>query len=195
MSFEQDVIEWRRYGHWDSRAIKAHFSAFVLWRVLQGPHIDEIANECSYTGGDASLAVMEAFQRESAVALELIIKAVIARNYKARGADPATEQVPATHDLPELWRTAGLPELAREDKYRLPLFKSVLMWSGRYATPRDAAKWKKENEAFDALEDPPVDPHKIIIRTPITAFTWDKFDRLYRIAHEGLGGPAAFSKA
>src|ERR1700683_2072006 len=117
LSIEQDVIEWRRYGHWDSRAIKAHFAAYVLWRVLQDSHINEIANECAYSGA-ASLAVMEAFQRESAVALELIIKAVIARNYKARGADPATEPVPATHDLPELWRTAGLPELPREDKYR-----------------------------------------------------------------------------
>lgn len=194
LSIEQDLIKWRRYGHWCTTARKAHFAAFVLWRVLEDSRIDEIVHECAYTGGDAALAVMEAFQRESAIALELIIKAVIARNYKARGADPATEPVPATHDLPGLWRTAGLPELARKDKYRLLMFKSVLMWSGRYATPRDAAKWKKENEEFDALEDPPVDPRKVIVRTPITTFVWSEFDRLYNFALTELMHPAVSHK-
>jgi hypothetical protein len=190
MGNEQNVLEWRRFGHWTTKAKKAHFAAFALWHMLQdASRLSEIVRECAYTGGDAVDAVGEAFRRESAVALELVIKAVIARNYKAPGADPATERVPATHDLPQLWSAAGLPELSREDKYRLLLFKSTLMWSGRYATPRDADAWKKENKEFDALEDPPVDPDKPIIRKPITTFVWSEFNRLYQIAYAELERP------
>ena len=69
------------------------------------------------------------------------------------------------------------------------LFKSTLIWSGRYATPRDAAAWKKENKEFDALEDPPVDPDRPVIRTPITTFVWSEFNRLYQIAYAELERP------
>ena len=115
-----------------------------------------MVRESAYTGGDAGLALTEAFRRESAIALELVVKAVIAHKLQARGANPATEWVPATHDLPKLWTDAGLPELPRDDKYLLLLVKQVLMWSGRYGTPLTAEAWKKENKAFDALGIPPL---------------------------------------
>ena len=188
---EQDVIEWRRLGHWSTSAKKAHFAAFVLWHMREESRLSEMVHECTYAGGDAELSLVEAFRRESAIALELIVKAVIARKLQARGANPATECVPATHDLPKLWIDAGLPELPREDKYRLLLVKSVLMWSGRYGTPRTAEAWKKEQKAFDALEDPQPEPansnqpRKFIDRIPIT-FGWSDFDRLYQIAHAEL---------
>ena len=173
-SIEQDVIEWRRYGHWSTSAEKPHFVAFVLWHGMEESRLSEMVRESAYTGGDAGLALREAFQRESAIALELVVKAVIARKLQVRGANPATECVPATHDLPKLWTDAGLPELPREDKYRLLLVKQVLMWSGRYGTPLTAKQWKNENKALDALEDPPPEPvnsnqpRKLIAKRPIT---------------------------
>ena len=184
-SIEQDVIEWRRYGHWSTSAKKAHFAAFVLWHGMEESRLSEMVRESAYTGGDAGLALHQAFQRESAIALELVVKAVIARKLEARGADPATECVPATHDLPKLWTDAGLPELPREDKYRLLRVKQVLLWSGRYGTPLTAEAWKNENKAFDALEDPPPEPvnsnqpREFIFRKPIT-IGWSDFDRLFK---------------
>jgi hypothetical protein len=97
-----------------------------------------------------------------------------------RGADPATEGVPPTHDVPALWAQAGLPKVGREDRYRLLCFKSILMWSGRYGTPRTAEKWEQENEAFRAVEPP---RGGRLLRQPIP-FGWPEFDRLYRTAAE-----------
>ncbi len=181
MGNEKNVFEWRRFGHWGTSAAKARFSAFLFWNLRGDSWIGEMADKCSQQRGDADLAVQEAFRRESAVALELVVKAVIAHELQARGADPATEGVPTTHDVPRLWKDAGLPELPREDLYRLQLVKSVLMWSGRYATPRTVKAWEGETKAFDALEDPPPEPGRFTMRTPIT-FGWTEFDRLYQIA-------------
>jgi hypothetical protein len=127
----------------------------------------------------------EAFRRESAVALELIVKAVIAKKLRARRADPSTEGVPATHDLPKLWRDAGLPSLPDSDLYRLQLAKSVLMWAGRYATPRTAKYWEQENREFKVLEDLRSDRSGFRFRKPI-GMDWEDFDRLYQIAHQAL---------
>lgn len=142
----------------------------------------EMAKECNHSGGDCTLATFAAFRRESAVALELIVKAVIANTLEARGADPGTEGIPATHDLPNLWKQTKLPKLSREDRYRLQLVKSVLMWSGRYATPRTVKAWEEENKEFDALKEPPPSPGQFAIQTPVT-FGWVEFDRLYQIAY------------
>jgi len=185
MGNERDVFEWRRFGHWATSAEKALFAAYLLWHSRDPAKLKDIIQQCPYTNGDADLAVVEAFRRESAVALELIIKAVIARRMQARGANPATEGVPANHDIPKLWIEAKLPELPREDKYRLLIVKSTLMWSGRYATPRTVKAWEEENKAFNKLEDPPLEPGKIIFRRPIT-MGWSDFDRLYKMAKAEL---------
>jgi len=181
MGNERDVFEWRRYGHWSSSAQKARFAAFALWRLHDKSRLDEAIRECDYPSGDASLAVTEAFDRESAVAMELIIKAVIANRLIAARANPVQAGVPATHDIPTLWVEAGLPALGREDQYRLLLFKSKLTWSGRYPTPRTVKAWEDESREFDKLEDPPAEPGKIAFRKPITT-GWREFDRLYQIA-------------
>jgi hypothetical protein len=112
---------------------------------------------------------------------------VIAHKLRARRADPKTEGVPATHDIPKLWAEAGLPGLPREDRYRLLICKSVLLWSGRYQTPKSPKAWEAENKAFDALEDPPAKPGKVIFREPIT-IGWPEFDRLYQIAQAAIAG-------
>ena len=185
MGNERDDFEWRRFGHWISSAEKAWFAAYLLWNMRDEAKLKEVVRECDYKNGDSDLAVIEAFRRESGVALELIIKAVIAQRIEARQANPATEGVPANHDIPSLWSQAKLPELPREDKYRLLLVKQTLMWSGRYATPRTVQAWEEENKMFDALEYPPNEPGKFVFRRPITV-GWSDFDRLYQAANASL---------
>ena len=180
MGNEKGVFAWRRFGHWRTSAAKARFSAYVLWHMQDDSQLIEMAKECGHSGGDYTLGISEAFRRESAVALELVVKAVIANALEARAADPATEGVPATHDLPKLWKQANLPKLSREDRYRLQLVKSVLIWSGRYATPRTVKAWEEENKDFEALEEPP-SASKFVFRTPVS-FGWAEFDRLYQVA-------------
>ena len=185
MGNEKDLFEWRRFGHWRTSAAKARFSAYVLWHMQDDSQLIDMARESGHLGGDYTLGVSEGFRRESAIALELIVKAVIAKALEAQAADPATECVPATHDLPKLWKQANLPVLPLEDRYRLQLVKSVLTWSGRYATPRTVKAWEEETRAFDALKEPPPSPGKFIARTPIK-FGWIEFDRLYQMAHSFL---------
>lgn len=181
MGNEKDVFEWRRFGHWSSSAAKARFSAFLLWNLRGDSRIGEMADNCGHKSGDADLAVLESFRRESAIALELVVKAAIANNLQACGADSATEVIPATHDLPKLWKDAGLPDLPREDLYRLEQVKSVLLWSGRYATPRTIKAWEEETRVLDLLEDPAPETSTFTFRTPVT-LGWTEFDRLYQLA-------------
>lgn len=185
MGIERNVFEWRRFGHWDSSAAKARLSAFVLWKMAGAAAHAEFAAECGHDGGDSQLALGEGFRRESAIALELIVKAVIAKKMQRRGADPAKEGVPATHDLPQLWRMAGLPELGPEDKYRLHRVKQTLMWSGRYATPRTVKAWEGENREFEALEPVGEAIGRFRARTPVL-FDWSDFERLYQLGYAEL---------
>jgi hypothetical protein len=145
----------------------------------------DLVQASGHKGGDAGLALLEAFRRESSVALELVVKAVIAKKMRNRGADPATEGVPATHDLPKLWNDAGLPALQREDRYLLQLAKQTLMWSGRYPTPRTVKAWEEETKSFAALEDTPPEPGRFVTEKPV-ALDWREFDRLYQIAYRAL---------
>lgn len=183
MYHEQSTFDWRRYGHWETSAHKAWLCAFLLWQAHQPEKLATLVRDANYGAGDGGLAMWEGFRRESAVALELIVKAIIAKQLQLRHAPPP-ERVPATHDIPALWVQAGLPELEREDQYRLLLFKSVLMWSGRYATPRSAKAWAEENRALDAL-DPARRNGRLVIRRPIS-FGWEEFDRLYQMAEARL---------
>jgi hypothetical protein len=180
----QNIIDWRRYGHWDSSANKARLSAFLLWQTHEPAKLAALQDDADYSSGDADLALTEGFRRESAVALELIIKAVIAKKMELRY-DPNSERVPATHDIPALWQKAELPELDRQDKYRLHLFKSILNWSGRYATPKTAKAWAEENREFSALDDPALPRGKIVFTKPILT-DWEDFDRLFQMAQSRL---------
>lgn len=122
------------------------------------------------------LRCWRALEGKGAVALELIIKAVIAEQFRLRHASES-ERVPTTHDIPKLWLKAGLPELEKEDKYRLLLFKRVLSWSGRYATPRSAKAWAEENRTFAELD------------CPTQWCGWEEFDRLFQTARARLLSP------
>jgi hypothetical protein len=157
-------------------------SGSPLWHLSENDApVRAIVDVVGY-GGSSDIAYEEAFWREAAIAVELIVKAVIAQQMTMRRADPATEGVPATHDLPTLWVQAGLPKLGREDRYRLLCFKSILVWSGRYPTPRKAEAWEQENDEFEALQPP---REGRLLREPIP-FGWPEFDRLYKIAAERL---------
>jgi len=139
----QSTFERRRIApaHWWGRAENARLSAAAMWQLQDGGDFARTLSASVAYGGSPSIAYREAFMREAAIALELIIKAVIAQRLVTRCADPATEGVPPNHFLPTLWGMAGLMKLGREDRYRLLRFESVLIWSGRYAAPRTEKAW------------------------------------------------------
>ena len=186
MGNEKSIFERRRLAiaHWESRAENARLSACFLWQFREREETAEVVTVCDY-GGSPAVALYEGYIRESAVALELIVKAVIARRMTAQGADPAMAGVPTTHDLPALWKEAALPVLEREDHLRLLLFKSVLVWSGRYATPRSKKAWEEERKAQQPFENRPPENSKLRGIVP-TSITWEDFDRLYKVAAEEL---------
>jgi hypothetical protein len=181
MGRAQSTFEWRRLGvgHWKSRAENARLSACFLWQFREREETAGAVAVC----GSPDIALYEGYLRESAVALELIVKAVIAQRMTARGADPSIEGVPAKHDLPVLWKVAALPVLEREDHLRLLLFKSVLLWAGRYATPRSEKAWDEELKAKEPFRNRLPGDGRIMKRTSVG---WEDFDRLYKIAAEEL---------
>jgi hypothetical protein len=167
-----------RYGHWGPHAERARLAAYVLWRVAgdRTGRLTALWHDARYSYGDAGIAMLDGFRRESAVAIELIIKAVIAEQLKLRR---ASERVPHTHNIPKLWQAAGLRQLNREDEHLLISFQSILMWSGRYATPLTVQNWAKEYRAFAELErHPSLGPARFI--------GWDEFDRLFQMARSRL---------
>ena len=156
-------------------------SAATSWHLSQDDAIVQAVIAESGYGGSPRIAYLEAFRREAAIALELVVKAVIAQQMTMRQADPAREGVPATHDLPSLWALAGCPKLGHEDRYRLLLCKSILIWSGRYATPLSEEAWHREEAAFRALQPPTDKTGRLRIIRPIP-LGWSEFNRLFRIA-------------
>ena len=121
--------------------------------------------------GTPVIATGEAFLRESALALELIVKAVIAQKIEVGG---GAEVVPTTHDVPFLWGKAALPALAVDDRRRLLKAKSLLIWSSRYTAPKTDFQYYKEREDFEALGPAP--------RLFGEFLDWENFDRIYQIA-------------
>ena len=180
---------------WWLGAENARMSAFLLWKLRDDEVAEAAADEykCPIR---PSFGPSAAFQREAAVSLELIIKAVISYNLDGSGPPPWSERaetdntkvgVPTTHDIPALWKQAGLPDLPREDAYRLLRFKSILIWSGRYAAPKSPEAWKKEDKAFRALEGPPFKLGELTIRNE--PCEWGDFNRLFQMAKATLGVP------
>jgi hypothetical protein len=93
--------------------------------------------------------------------------------------------MPMTHDIPKHWKEAGLPVLERQDHLRLLLFKQVLVWSGRYATPRREKDLEEERVVQHPFQNRPPEISRLRAITP-TSITWEDFDRLYKIAAEEL---------
>jgi hypothetical protein len=177
-----------------AKADNARFVAYLLWQEARKPplswpwnrpHADpsetlsEAASKSGYYG-TPSIAAHEGFLRESALALELIVKTVIAQKIELGCAPSGVVRVRPVHDLPRLWTDAGLPSLSREDQRRLLLVKWLLNWSGRYAAPKTDDQFYQEEAADDALRPPGLLKRNV-------SWDWEDFDRLYQLAFSGLG--------
>ena len=181
------TFEWRRLGTggWYSKARNARFAALALAKLCDEDIALKFAKDTD-CHGTPSIALYEAFSREAAISLELIIKAVIARTLELQNADPATIGVRPTHDLPALWNDeAKLPSVSREDQYRLLRFKTILIWAGKYPTPKTEKAWEEERDVFKQLEGPPERHGKPVFRKAISCNA-ENFDRLYKIAEKKL---------
>jgi len=121
----------------------------------------------------------EGFIREATLALELIVKAVIAQRLELQVAPEGVSTIRTTHDLPSLWKDAGLRTLARKDQALLVAAKRVLIWSGRYAAPKSDADLVREEKAYEALFPR---TKGSIFSKPADYIDWDGFDRIYQIA-------------
>ncbi|MDI3561295.1 hypothetical protein [Bradyrhizobium sp. Arg816] len=124
----------------------------------------------------------EGFAREASLALELIVKAVIAQRLEVGEDLGDITRVPANHNVPQLWASAKLPQLASDDYGRLVRARVNLMWAGRYPAPnkdehgdRDEADlWE---HAYARL------PNLSLFRKPVS-FGYEDVRRIHSIARE-----------
>lgn len=173
-------IEQRRRSalrYWNA-AENARLSARVLWLTSE-----DTANGISedISGSFNSSALIEAFNRESAVALELVIKTVIAQRIENGTARRDVTKVRPTHDLRVLWGEASLPALPKDDLGRLIHAKYVLLWTGRYPAPRRDEQYDEMSEELKTFK---VVVGKLGKRNLVAdlKFAWDDFDRIYQTA-------------
>lgn len=181
----QSTFEYRRnaVSWWLSKATNARFCALALSKTNEET-VASIAEEYGYSG-TTSVALHEGFVREASISLELIIKAVIAQNIALEYSDQVQPKIPTTHDLPSLWGQAHLPGLKNEDQYRLLLCKTVLIWSGRYPTPKSDNVWRQEEDSFKKLLDNIEQKEKTLFRKTIS-FRFEDFDKLFQMANARL---------
>lgn len=158
-----------------SKADRARYVAYCLWTLRHGTPPDPAP-----IGGEsdsAKFALLEGWLRESSVALELIIKAVFAQR---QAGSSAPMGVPGTHDVPKLWRMAGLPKVSAAQDYRLHVAFQILQWSGRYPSPlKGRPDLFEELDRFRTRETIGRASHLKAI-----AVDWDGFDDLYQIAFD-----------
>lgn len=183
-----NTFDSKKYGHWKSSAEKTRFSAFVLWELSTDSNlIETMKAKCPNGTGDSSLTLSEAFRRESALALELVIKAVIARKITDGILGP--EKLQLSHNIPELWKTAEICNLSKEDRIVLLRAKEILMWSGRYATPKTAEVWIQESQEFDNIKGKISYTEREFTFELAKYWDWPDFDRLYQMAYKVLVSP------
>jgi hypothetical protein len=180
------IHEMRRRAplHFEAKASNARFVAYLLSSGISAECLSAAAT-CSGYEGTPSMAAGEAFDRESAVALELIVKAVIALKIELGISPSGVVRVSAVHDLPRLWREAGLPSLSSEDRRWLLEVKSLLTWKGRYAAPKTDEQFDQEKAAYDAL-CPRETGLVLVPLAKVAVWDWEKFDRIYQVANREL---------
>lgn len=166
--------------HYLAKAGNARFAASLLWN-LQGSGHKGLEDVVPF-GGSPDVAIIEAFRRETAFALESIIKAVVAQRIEFAIAQKHVTRVYPTHRLDKLWLDAELPKISLEDYQRLLITTQYLSWAGRYAAPNDDAKFYKDMEEIEAL-DVYDEAGESRIRKA-RSFEWSDFDRIYAIAAE-----------
>ncbi|MFO1099566.1 MAG: hypothetical protein U1E81_15210 [Xanthobacteraceae bacterium] len=174
------IHEMRRRAplHYEVKADNARFSAYLLWKMSNDDN-QKLAAELGYAGTPRG-ALIEAFRREAAIALELMIKAVIAQRIESGIAKANIDKVKPTHNLPKLWNDASLPELDSDGKRTLLIAKRVLFWSGRYAAPKRDSDFIKDQAEFDQLKSEPSSAQNDLLRFGL--FNWSDIDKVYRVA-------------
>jgi hypothetical protein len=102
------IHELRRRAplHFMAKADNARFVAYVLNQGLSAECTSRIKAAANY-GGTPQVAMFEAFRREAAIALELIVKAVIAQNIESGVAPAHIVSVRPTHDVPSPENSSG----------------------------------------------------------------------------------------
>jgi hypothetical protein len=162
--------------HYWAKAQNARFAAYVIWTVQEQKGVpNQYAEQLGHDGD-----LLEAFYREASLALELIIKTVIAQRIEMGRAMDHVVKVRPIHDLDKLWLDAQLPPLPRADQHRLLIAKRTLHWSGRYAAPRRDEQADMEREEMEPLEEK--QPFGKLFLTRGRSFNWDDFDRIYQVA-------------
>lgn len=182
---EMSIHEMRRRApmHYWAKADNARFAAYVLWSVSSEAQAN--AAETPGYGGITEIALHESFRREAVIALELIVKAVIAQRIELGIAMEHVRRVRLTHNLPSLWADAELPTLPDDDQHRLLIAKSILIWSGRYAAPKEDQVYEQEKLDEQGLEDIVSDNGQFKIIRP-RSFSWKDMDRIYQVASNTL---------
>ncbi|OKL42905.1 hypothetical protein [Pseudovibrio exalbescens] len=179
------IREMRRRAplHYEAKADNARVVARIILDTSDAAQA-QAASSIGYTGS-TGIALRESFLRECSIALELVVKAVIAQKIEMKRSNKKVTTVPSSHDLVMLWATAGLPELSLEDRETLVIARRVLNWAGRYAAPKnDEREDKLYSEERRYLKDEPR-PGELRIKK-LRSIDWDQFDRLYKIAFEAF---------
>ena len=179
------LLDLRRRAplHFEAKADNARFVAYLLGNALPSEVLEKAKATLPY-GGTPSIATYEAFAREAAISLELIIKAVIAQNIEVGTAPKHVVRVRPTHDISKLWREAKLPPLSVDDQRLGLLVKRILVWSGRYAAPVDDESYEREEAELETLRGS-ASTRKLLFERAL-GFNWDSFDRLYQVANVEL---------
>ena len=167
--------------HYRAKADNARFAAYLLSQLSPADWLPAAAAEVGYHG-TAAIALKEAFSREAALALELIVKAVIALKIERGTAPKHVDRVRPIHDVPKLLVDAELPPPSNNDQLRLLIVKQLLIWSSRYAAPKKDTDTLRDIKDVDAFFPPGLH----VRRYP--PLDWQNFDRLYQIAFSGLRG-------
>lgn len=172
----EDLNEVRRKApaHFYARADNARYCAWVLWDKSESQARKD-AIPIGYNGAP-QIALHHGFVRERSIALELILKAIIAATEAAKALSKAP---PATHNVSQLWDMAGLPKPDEESRKRLLIAYRDLQWSSRYAAPIPSSKIRGEMQSDYQRSGNFVGD--IEIYSPIP-FGWTEFDNLYQLA-------------
>lgn len=183
--YNRSAFERRRQEplHYAARAEAARFSAFLLARAVHDENAFGLARDCGY-GGSPTIAIGDGFDREAAIALELILKAVITQRLLSGPISRYVSSVPLHHDVPLLWNDAGLRNPPPDDYGRLVLAKVILVWAGRYPAPVSDKEGEKHDEELWRHAMRPAGL-SIDIRQRVS-FDWADFDRLFQIAADEL---------
>ena len=174
------IHEMRRKAplHFLAKADNARFAAYVVHSLGNDAAI-RFASDIDY-GGTPSVGLYVSFLREAAIALELIVKAVIAQRIESGVSKATVTKVRATHDLLALWEDAGLQTLQKNDLSVLLDAKRVLYWSGRYAAPKSDKDSIKEEETEDSVVGRRTGGTLADLAS--ATLHWDAFSRIYLMA-------------